>query len=145
MKNKKYRPYLADMAPSYLTHLGLILSNLSILFLILTIVTFFVVFIPVLYYLIIIAIIPLTIGTVFIVFPNYFSLFTKGADIINALTPVIEKASPLFLALTAITLVVSTILLLVDKKERHTGRLVYSFSIFAVVLVALIGIIGGAV
>ena len=123
---KKGKVTLAELAPSYLSHLGLILSNLSVVITILAFLSMFTVLLPVFYWIALVAIVVFTLGTIFAINPNFGNYFTNGSEIMVGFFESVMAFAPTLSIIGLVAVVSSCVLLICDKRERHVGRIVAS-------------------
>ncbi len=120
-----------------LTRLGIICSNLSIIFVVLSFLAIVGVFLSVFYYMFLICIVVLTLFTI-LADPNFRGLFGGNGGFVEFITK-LATISPAFMGLSAVFSIASIILLSTDKHHRHTGRIVFSgISIGIVAILALV-------
>lgn len=112
-----------EIGKIFSSHLGEILSNLSILSLIVGICLFFSFFIPVLYFCLLVFLTLGTLGSVFALIPNFgewWALLPKLSSTIGSTIPI----SLWVLGATSLLSLVSLILMAVDKNGRSRGRMI---------------------
>jgi len=120
-----------------LTRLGVISSNLAIIFAILSFLSIVSVFLSIFYYMLLFCIIVLTLFTI-LADPNFRALFSGGSSFTEFIMKFAALA-PMFMAISGVFSILSIILLATDKHSRHTGRIVFSgISIGIVVILALV-------
>ena len=136
--------FISDYAPGYLTHFGLILSNLSIVVTIIAFLSMFTVFIPALYWIGLILIVLCSIGTIFIVDPNFGRFFTDGSEIVVSFYEKVTATTPTLAIVGCIMVACSFVILLLDKRERYVGRKVYSILMAIVMIIELVIVSGVA-
>lgn len=128
---------------TFIVRLGKIFSNLSILFLVLSLcgVLSFVALAFVI--LIGFTLIILSIGTIFVYVPNYWDILTKATDISVSIANFFLQNIFVFIPLTILFAIVSLILLKLDKQNSHTVRIVLSSIIIGVAVIAIIVLLVG--
>lgn len=117
--------------------LNLLFSNLAIISTLLFILTFFTMLIPAIYYIVLILMVICTVGTVFILIPNFGSWWSRGATLTNFA----EKFSalfPIFAGISIISAITSLVLLLLNKNDHNWPRIILSIIIIIFIVVALI-------
>lgn len=122
----------------FLIRLGKIFSNISIFSLILCfcgilsfVATAFILLIG-------LTIILLTIGTIFIVVPNYFEIITSASQISASISGFFLQNFYIFASIAIVGSILSLVLLLLDKRTKHTGRIVVSSIVIAIVVITII-------
>lgn len=116
-------PPAGEMRKIFSSHLGEILSNLSILSLIVGICLFFSFFVPVLYFCLLVFLTLGTLGSVFALIPNFgewWALLPKLSTMIGSTIPI----SVWVLGATFVLSLVSLTLMAVDKNGRSRGRMI---------------------
>ncbi len=122
----------------FLIRLGKIFSNISIFSLILCfcgilsfVATAFILLIG-------LTIILLTIGTIFIVVPNYFEIITSASQISAKISAFFLENFYIFVLIAIVGAILSLVLLLLDKKTKHTGRIVVSSIVISIAIITII-------
>lgn len=119
------------------THLGKILSNISIVGLLLMLSSFFLTYllIAAYYFLLILGV----LITLFLILfsPQYRAAFTDNA-FISDFTSFISGAIFIIGPITIFTSVLALILLLIDKTNRSKGRIAYSATVLVLSVLALV-------
>lgn len=132
-------PPAGTMANLYLVHFGKILSNLSIACVVLSALCLMSGLITITYYLLAIVImagvIIFTIGTIFLTKPDFIPWLFSGSEAISKFTEIAYSAIPYLLGVAVATAVVSTVLLVLDKHQKHTGRIVTASIMIAIALI----------
>ena len=130
---------------SFCTRLGKIFSNLSIIFLILCfagvlsfVSTAFILLIGLM-------LIIMTLGTIFVMVPNYWDGLTNASQISSNISMFFLENSTLFISLAIGFAVISLIFLLIDKRERPVARIVISSIVVAIAIISMIVIISGVI
>ena len=119
-----------------LTRLGIILSNLAIIFAVLSFLSIVGVFLSFFFYIILIMLVILTLFTI-LLDPRFRNLFSGDNSVIDFFAKLASNA-PLFMGLSIACSIVSSILLLSDKHKKHTGRIVFSIISIAFVFLLVI-------
>lgn len=138
MKNKIIEHSLPSMARMHTIHLGKILSNIAIVGVALC--AFFILsqILAVMGFILGFMLIVLTLGLILLI-PNYWEAINSPLSLYDTL---IAKgfiaALPYILLISIVCCIASLVLLSLDKYEKHTGRIVFSYIILA--LCVLIGI-----
>lgn len=140
-----YEPPKGELIRMHLTHLGVILSNISIVALVISLSS---IFAAILYGLLVtlgvllwILCIICTLGLVFLAAPNFATFFES-----NFFTmPNIDLGVYLFIILGVgiATAIASIVLLSFDKYANHKGRIIFSSFVLVSVVIVLLIIIGG--
>lgn len=122
----------------FLIRLGKIFSNISIFSLILCfcgilsfVATAFILLIG-------LTIILLSIGTIFIVVPNYFEIIMSASKISASISGFFLQNFYIFASIAIVGSILSLVLLLLDKRTKHTGRIVVSSIVIAIVVITII-------
>ena len=143
MNDKKIKQPLSDMACMHFSHLGKVLSNLSIFFVVISFSSLLTFIIYPVFFMLWLFIAIVTLGMVFIINPEYGAIFTKGteifSDIINFLGPIL----PYSFGLAFVSSVLSIIFLSLDKNEKHWGRIVTSAIFLGITVIGFIVLIAG--
>lgn len=140
--------YLSQM---YLNHFGVILSNVAIASTILSFVLFLfslvsALLVPV-YYVLLIFISVITLGTIYGFAPNFYKLWYKGSDIIDFITSdgfkYVVDSIPYLIGISIGGSIIAMILLFFDKKNRNWVRIGICIATIVFAIVALILLIIG--
>lgn len=130
---------------NFIVRLGIIFSNISIFSLILCyfgilsfISTAFILLVG-------LVIIVLTIGTIFIIVPDYFNIFMSVTDISAKVSAFFLDNFYLFISITILSSILSLILLLLSKQTRYIGRIIFSVIIVIIAMFTIIIIAMGVV
>ena len=130
---------------NFIVRLGIIFSNISIFSLILCyfgilsfISTAFILLVG-------LVIIVLTIGTIFIIVPDYFNIFMSVTDISAKVSAFFLDNFYLFISITILSSILSLILLLFSKQTRYIGRIIFSVIIVIIAMFTIIIIAMGVV
>lgn len=139
--NKKYTNI-------YMLHLGKILSNYTIVGTSLLLLVMFAALLPVAYYvlafLIAVCSIVFTLGMVFLANPQFLQSLFGGGEVVAVVSQYSVKAAPYLMGITIAAAVASVVLLLCQKEEKSTGRVVGSIvcAVFAIIF-GVVTMIGG--
>ncbi len=150
-KNSEISQCSCDIPPKeisrmYLCHFGVIFSNMSIVGLVVGVMallsSILVALGTVISVMILAMGIIMTLGAIFAIVPNYMSLFSKAAKILDWF-PVSQFATAsLYILPISIALSIASIVLLsFDKQKKHTGRIIFSGVVLAFLVVVLIALI----
>lgn len=131
------------MARLYSVHLGKIFSNLSIVFVVISLASLVTVIATGLMFLFGLILIIISLGTVFIYIPNYFDMLLSGTEFMGGVAGFLNQFWPVLTPLSIVLAGVSIVLLAMDKHERHTGRIVLSSIIVGIAVLTLILLIAG--
>lgn len=140
-----YEPPKGELLRMHLTHLGVILSNISIVALIISLGG---IFAAILYGLLLVfgvlvwlLCIICTLGLVFIAMPNFINFFNSTFFTM----PNIDLGVYLFiiLGIGIASAIASITLLAFDKYANHKGRIIFSSFVLVGVIIVLLVIIGG--
>ena len=123
---------------NFLIRLGKIFSNISILSLILCFcgvisfaATAFILLIG-------LTIILLSIGTIFIVVPNYFEIIMSASQISAKISAFFLENFYIFVSVAIVGSILSLVLLLLDKRTKHTARIVVSSIVISIAIITII-------
>ena len=136
---KSNTPSLAKMElKNFSVRLGKIFSNISILALILCfcgilsfVATAFILLIG-------LVIIILTLGTIFVMVPNYWDIMMTGSEISAKISSFFLQNFYIFVIVAIISSIISLTLLIIDKNNKHTARIVVSSVVIGIAIVAII-------
>ena len=138
MQNSHTNPLLRNDLKEFLIRLGKIFSNISILALLLCfsgILSFVATaFILVIGFVVII----LSIGTIFVIVPNYFDILMSTSEVSAKISVFFLENFYIFASIAIIGAILSLVLLLLDKRTKHIGRIVISSIVIAIVIIAII-------
>lgn len=147
-KNKALNIPKSEQNQMYLCHFGTILSNISIVTMVVGLLSLFVsVFIPLLtaiwimfWFVGIVA----TCGIIFLLIPNYASYLSKAGNFLSSipydqLTKILKICLPVGIVLA----IASIVCLSMDKRNNHKGRIVFSYVTIALLVATFIFIISG--
>ena len=138
MQNSHTTPLLRNDLKEFLIRLGKIFSNISILALILCfsgilsfVATAFILLIG-------LVIIILSVGTIFAIVPNYFDILMSTSEVSAKISAFFLENFYIFASIAIIGAILSLVLLLLDKRTKHIGRIVISSIVIAIVIIAII-------
>lgn len=138
MQNLNTSPLLKNDLREFSIRLGKIFSNISILALILCfsgilsfVATAFILLIG-------LVIIILSIGTIFAIIPNYFDILMSTSEVSVKISAFFLENFYIFASIAIVGAVLSLILLLLDKRNKHIARIVISSVVIAVVIITII-------
>ena len=130
---------------NFIVRLGIIFSNISIFSLILCyfgilsfISTAFILLVG-------LVIIVLTIGTIFIIVPDYFNIFMSVTDISAKVSAFFLDNFYLFISITILSYILYIILIILSKQTRYIGRIIFSVIIVIIAMFTIIIIAMGVV
>lgn len=129
----------------FVVRLGKIFSNLSIVFLILCLcgILSFVSLAVIL--MVGLALIILTVGTIFVMVPNYWDILMSASQFTAKLSSFFLDKFFIFVAFAILFAILSLILLKLDKQQKHTGRIVVSLIIIGIAIISIIVIAAGVI
>ena len=138
MQNSHTTPLLRNDLKEFLIRLGKIFSNISILALLLCfsgilsfVATAFILLIG-------LAIIILSVGTIFVIVPNYFDILMSTSEVSAKISAFFLENFYIFASIAIIGAILSLVLLLLDKRTKHIGRIVISSIVIAIVIITII-------
>ena len=138
MQNSHSAPLLRNDLKEFLIRLGKIFSNISILALLLCfsgilsfVATAFILLIG-------LVVIILSIGTIFAFVPNYFDILMSTSEVSVKISAFFLENFYIFASIAIIGAILSLVLLLLDKRTKHIGRIVISSIVIAIVIIAII-------
>lgn len=138
MQNSHTTPLLRNDLKEFLIRLGKIFSNISILALLFCfcgILSFAATaFILLMGFVVII----LSIGTIFAFVPNYFDILMSTSEVSVKISAFFLENFYIFASIAIVGAVLSLILLLLDKRNKHIARIVISSVVIAVVIITII-------
>ena len=145
MQNSHTTTLLRNDLKEFLIRLGKIFSNISILALLLCfsgilsfVATAFILLIG-------FVVIILSIGTVFAFVPNYFDILMSTSEVSVKISAFFLENFYIFASIAIIGAILSFVLLLLDKRTKHIGRIVISSIVIAIVIIAIIVVATGVV
>ena len=143
MQNSHTTQFLRNDLKEFLIRLGKIFSNMSILALLLCfsgilsfVATAFILLIG-------LVIIILSIGTIFVVVPNYFDILMSTSEVSVKISAFFLENFYIFASIAIIGAILSLVLLLLDKRTKHIGRIVISSIVIAIVILVIIVVATG--
>ena len=138
MQNSHTTPLLRNDLKEFLIRLGKIFSNISILALLLCFsgilsfaATAFILLIG-------LVVIILSIGTIFAIVPNYFDILMSTSEVSVKISAFFLENFYIFASIAIVGAVLSLILLLLDKRNKHIARIVISSVVIAIVIITII-------
>ncbi len=138
MQNSHTTQLLRNDLKEFLIRLGKIFSNISILALLLCfsgilsfVATAFILLIG-------FVVIILSIGTIFVFVPNYFDILMSTSKVSLKISAFFLENFYIFASIAIIGAILSLVLLLLDKRTKHIGRIVISSIVIAIVIIAII-------
>ena len=145
MQNSHTTPLLRNDLKEFLIRLGKIFSNISILALLLCfsgilsfVATAFILLIG-------LVIIILSIGTIFVIVPNYFDVLMSTSEVSAKISSFFLENFYIFAVIAILGAILSLVLLLLDKRTKHIGRIVISSIVIAIVIIAIIVVATGVI
>lgn len=127
----------------YLSRLGVILSNISIASLIIFVCSLITPILLALGYGLGIILIFATVGTIFVMIPNYWQLLTSFMTNTSKLLNPLLSALPYLLGIGLATAIASVLILLFDKQRNHKGRIVFGIIVILLIVVAFVFVLCG--
>ena len=138
MQNLHTTQTLKNDFKEFLIRLGKIFSNISILALLLCI-SGILSFVATAFILLIgLVVIILSIGTIFAFVPNYFDILMSTSEVSVKISAFFLENFYIFASIAIVGSVLSLILLLLDKRNKHIARIVISSVVIAVVIITII-------
>lgn len=131
------------MSSLYLSRLGVILSNISIASLIIFVCSLITPILLALGYGLGIILIFATVGTIFVMIPNYWQLLTSFMTNTSKLLNPLLSALPYLLGIGLATAIASVLILLFDKQRNHKGRIVFGIIVILLIVVAFVFVLCG--
>lgn len=128
----------------YFGRLGKIFSNISVVCLVFSLATIVSFLLTATVWLIGILLIILSVGAILAIFPDYISTLTQGQEIVTTIATALNASVPFLMTIGIIGAVASIILLILDRRERHTGRIAFSAVILIGIVIVLFVIVGGS-
>lgn len=120
----------------YLTRLGIILSNISIASAVISVLILLAGILQILFYLVLILIAMVTLFTVFLN-PEYRKMFSGQNQLTDFITSAMQVL-PFTAGASLICAIASIVLLVFDKHERHTGRIIWSGIVIGLLVIVII-------
>ena len=132
----------------YTLHFGKILSNYSILGICFMSLIMLSTVLTALYYVfsfvIVVSTIIFTVGTIFVIKPNFIGDMFAGGDTMVNITKALNKAFPYVLGFTLAFAITALVLLCVQKEKKSTAKIVVSSVIIGLaVVLSLVFFLGG--
>ena len=138
MQNLHTTQTLKNDFKEFLIRLGKIFSNISILALLLCI-SGILSFVATAFILLIgLVVIILSVGTIFAIVPNYFDILMSTSEVSVKISAFFLENFYIFASIAIIGAILSLVLLLLDKRTKHIGRIVISSIVIAIVIIAII-------
>jgi len=140
-----------ELSRMYVTHLGIILSNIAIAVLVISLCSFLGALFQALYivflFFILILVTICTLGTSFFFFPygKYFQQFTKTGTLADFFMKLVTFCIQYLLPVAIVCCIASIILLTLNKNNQHKGRVIFSGAVLIVSIVVFILAITGGV
>lgn len=138
MQNSHTTPLLRNDLKEFLIRLGKIFSNISILALLVCfsgilsfVATAFILLIG-------LVVIILSIGTIFAIVPNYFDILMSTSEVSAKISAFFLGNFYIFASIAIIGATLSLVLLLLDKRTKHTARIIISSIVIAIVIITII-------
>ncbi len=131
------------MSSFYLSRLGVILSNISIASLIIFVCSLITPILLALCYGVGIILIFATIGTIFVMIPNYWQLLTSFMTNTSKLLNPLLSVLPYVLGIGLATAIASVLILFFDKQRNHKGRIVFGIIVVLLIVVAFVFVLCG--
>ena len=145
MQNSHTTPLLRNDLKEFLIRLGKIFSNISILALLLCI-SGILSFVATAFILLIgLVVIILSVGTIFAIVPNYFDILMSTSEVSVKISAFFLENFYIFASIAIIGAVLSLILLLLDKRNKHIARIVISSVVIAIVILVIIVVATGVI
>lgn len=145
MQNLHTTQTLKNDFKEFLIRLGKIFSNISILALLLCI-SGILSFVATAFILLIgLVVIILSVGTIFAIVPNYFDILMSTSEVSVKISAFFLENFYIFASIAIIGAVLSLILLLLDKRNKHIARIVISSVVIAIVILVIIVVATGVI
>lgn len=132
------KPTKSFYTNAYLARLGIILSNISMVALIVSVSSFVSSLLALLIGILGILLIILSVGTIFVIIPNYWSRLMSFISGISSVLGVIIKIMPYVALVGVLTSIASIIILSLDKNRNHSGRITFSAIVCALIVLAFV-------
>ena len=137
MKNMKESIPISIELSRFTNRLGIIFSNIAIFALILSYMGFFS-FLTIAFLILIAGIlIILSLGTIFIMIPNFGDFFSSSIKIAANISTFFLDHTYLFTTITLVLAIASFIFFFFDKKNRQIGRMICSVFVCLLALIAI--------
>ena len=145
MQNLHTTQTLKNDFKEFLIRLGKIFSNISILALLLCI-SGILSFVATAFILLIgLVVIILSVGTIFAIVPNYFDILMSTSEVSVKISAFFLENFYIFASIAIVGAVLSLILLLLDKRNKHIARIVISSVVIAIVILVIIVVATGVI
>lgn len=138
MQNQHTAPLAKAQLKTFSVRLGKIFSNLSIFTMILCLCGIMSFLSLAFIWIMGIVIIIFTVGTIFVIAPNFFSLLTAVSDFTANVAAFFAQNFYIFAAITLVCAIATLVLLALDKQTRHTARIVTSSIVIGIALIAIV-------
>ncbi len=127
----------------YCSRFGKILSNISIVCLLLCVASIITTLISV--FLIMFGIIMMicTLGLVFAIFPNYWSMLTSTGEFVGKFASFMVYAWKFLAPIGIICAILSVVFLLLDRNNKHTARIVFSVLVLISIIIIIFVLLRG--
>ncbi len=125
----------------YFSRFAIILSNLSLVCVILSFASAVTVMISWLVWLVGLSLIAVTLGIILLMFPGYWDGLMNSSEVLSKVSAFLMQYWPIISGLGVISAIVSIVLLACDKTKNHTARIVFSSIVLALMVVAVIVLI----
>ena len=126
------------LSSMYFSRFAIILSNLSLVCVILSFASAITVIISWLIWIVGLSLIIVTLGIILLVFPGYWDGLMNSSQTLSDVSAFLIKFWPIISGLGVISAVVSIVLLACDKTRNHTARIVFSSVVLALIVIAII-------
>lgn len=131
-------PALKTELKNFSVRIGKIFSNISIVSLILCSCGVLSFALTALIFLVGLSIIVFSVGTIFLIVPNYFEKLTSVASVSAGISGFFLQNLFIFAIVSFFGALISFILLVLDKQTKHKGRLVVSSIVIIISIIAII-------
>lgn len=145
MQKSHTTPLAKNDLKQFSIRIGKIFSNISIIALLLCfsgmlslVATAFIILIG-------LVVIFATVGTIFIIIPNYFNSLMSATQISAEISLFFLDNFYIFASIALLGAIVSLVLLALDKHTKHTARIVVSSIVIIIALVAIIVMASGVI
>ena len=138
MLDKHFTPPISVTLRTFGTRLGIIFSNLAIIFLVLTLSGIASFLTSVLLFLFGAIVTIITVGTIFIIEPNFWNSIISGMDTTASIFDFFMQNAYIFVLITILLSIISLVLLIMDKNNKHTARIVTLVLILVIAIISII-------
>lgn len=145
MRNSHTTPLPINDFKTFLVRLGKIFSNISIFALLLCFSGMLSFVATALILLIGLAVIILSLGSIFALVPHYFDNLMSATEISSKISAFFLENFYIFASVAIVGAVLSLVLLLTDRRTKHTGRIVVSSVVIAIVVIAIVVAASGVI